>query len=79
ADTTEVSTDVLSEFAPQAVRLVADVARNPAFPETELTRLKADKLRDLSIAKSTPQQIALEKLRAVLYPGHAYGRVFPAP
>ena len=79
ADTTEVTTDVLSEFAPAAVRLVADVARNPAFPETELTRLKADKLRDLSIAKSTPQQIALEKFRAVLYPGHAYGRVFPAP
>lgn len=77
ADTTEVTTDVLSEFAPEAVRLVADVARNPAFPEAELARLKADKLRDLSIAKSTPQQIALEKFRAVLYPGHAYGRVFP--
>jgi predicted Zn-dependent peptidase len=79
ADTTEVTTDVLAEFAPQAVRLVADVARNPAFPAPELARLKADKLRDLSIARSTPQQIALEKFRAVLYPGHAYGRVFPTP
>jgi predicted Zn-dependent peptidase len=77
ADTAEITTDVLSDFAPDAVRLVADVARNPAFPEGELARLKADKLRELSIAKSTPQQIALEKFRAVLYPGHAYGRVFP--
>ena len=78
ADTTEISTDVLSEFAPQAVALVADLARNPKLPESELARLKADKLRDLSIAKSTPQQIALEKFRAVLYPGHAYGRLFPS-
>jgi zinc protease len=78
ADTTEIATDVLSEFGPKAVALVADVARNPRFPESELGRLKADKLRQLSIAKSTPQQLALEKFRAVLYPGHAYGRVFPA-
>ena len=63
---------------PRPCRLVADVARNPRSPRPELARLKADKLRELSIAKSTPQQIALEKFRAVLYPGHAYGRVFPS-
>ncbi len=78
ADTTEISTDVLSEYAPEAVALVADLARNPRLPESELARLKADKLRELSIAKSTPQQLALEKFRAVLYPGHAYGRLFPS-
>jgi predicted Zn-dependent peptidase len=77
ADTTEIATDVLSEFGPQAVALVADVARNPRFPEPELKRLKADKLRELSIARSNPQQIALEKFRSVLYAGHPYGRVFP--
>jgi predicted Zn-dependent peptidase len=78
ADTTEIATDVLSEFGPEAVALVADVARNPKFPESELARLKADKLRELSIAKSTPQQLALEKFRSVLYANHAYGRLFPA-
>jgi predicted Zn-dependent peptidase len=78
ADTTEIATDVLSEFGPEAVALVADVARNPKLPESELARLKADKLRELSIAKSTPQQLALEKFRSVLYAGHAYGRLFPA-
>ena len=78
ADTTEIATDVLSEFGPEAVALVADVARNPKFPESELARLKADRLRQLSIAKSTPQQLALEKFRAVLYAGHAYGRLFPS-
>lgn len=78
ADTTEIVTDVLSEFGPEAVALVADVARNPKFPESELARLKADKLRELSIARSTPQQLALEKFRSVLYAGHAYGRLFPS-
>jgi zinc protease len=77
ADVTEITSDVLSESGPAAVRLIADVIRNPAFPESELGRLKADKLRELSIARSTPQQIALEKFRGVLYPGHAYGRLFP--
>jgi zinc protease len=75
----EISGDVLSEFGPEMARLVADVARNPKFPESELPRLKADALRDLSIAKSQPQQMALEKFRGVLYPDHSYGRIFPTP
>ena len=79
ADRTDVGGDVLSEFGPEMARLVADVARNPLFPEAELTRLKGDRLRQLSIAKSQPQQIALEKFRAVLYPDHPYGRLFPTP
>jgi zinc protease len=78
ADTTEIAADVLSEFAPRAIALVADVARNPKFPQSELARLKTDKLRDLAIAKTSPQQLALEKFRSVLYAGHAYGRLFPS-
>jgi predicted Zn-dependent peptidase len=76
-DRTEISTEVLSEFGVEAARLIADVALNPKFPEPEVARLKADKLRELSIAKSQPQQLAFEKFRAALYPDHPYGRVFP--
>lgn len=75
----EISGDVLSEFGPEMARLIADVARNPKFPESELPRLKTDAVRQLSIAKSQPQQMALEKFRGVLYPDHPYGRVFPTP
>jgi zinc protease len=74
---TDIGGDVLSEFAPEMVGLVADVARNSRFPESELTRLKADKARELSIAKSQPQPLAQEKFRAVLYGDHPYGRLFP--
>ena len=74
---TDIGGDVLSEFGPQMVALVADVARNPKLPESEIARLKGDRARQLSIAKSQPQPIAQEKLRAVLYGDHPYGRLFP--
>jgi zinc protease len=76
-DRTEIGGDVLSEFGPEMAELIADVAMHPKFPESELARLKADRLRRLSIAKSQPQQIAAERFRALLYPDHPYGRLFP--
>jgi zinc protease len=69
--------DVLFEFAGEMVSLVGDVAMRPAMPETELPRLKTDMLRRLSLARSQPQQLAIEKFHEVVYPGHPYGRVFP--
>jgi predicted Zn-dependent peptidase len=77
ADRTDVATDVLSESGPAAIRLIADVARNPKFPDAEVTRLKNDRLRQLAIARTQPQQLVLEKFRATLYPEHPYGRLFP--
>ena len=74
---TEIGGDVLSEFGPEMVALVADVVRNPKFPESELARLKGDRARDLSIARSQPQPLAQEKFRSVLYGDHPYGRLFP--
>jgi zinc protease len=76
-DTASVTGSALSEFAPDLAKLVADLAMNPKFPASELDRLKADNLRRLSIAKSSPQQMALEKFREVVYDKHPYGRVFP--
>lgn len=76
-DTASVTGSALSEFAPDLAKLVADLALNPKFPASELDRLKADNLRRLSIAKSSPQQMALEKFREVVYDKHPYGRVFP--
>lgn len=79
AETAELSGAVLSRFGPDLVRLVADVARHPAFPRAEMERNKADQLRGLSIARSQPQQLAQEKFRALLYGDHPHGRLFPTP
>ena len=76
-DSTTIGGDVLSEFGPTMVELVADVVRNPRFPESELARLKANLSRNLAVSQSQPQQVALEKFRSVIYGDHPYGRVFP--
>jgi zinc protease len=76
-DTTSIGGDVLSDFGPQFAALVADVVRNPAFPEAELARLKTNMARNLAVSLSQPQQLALQKFRSVLYGDHPYGRLFP--
>jgi zinc protease len=76
-DTTSVGGEVLSDFGPQFAALVADVARHPSFPASELDRLKANMARNLAVTLSQPQQLALQKFRSVLYGDHPYGRVFP--
>ena len=77
ANTTTVSLDVLSEFGPEAVRLLADIVTRPTLPESELGRIKADFERRLSVAKSQPQSLATEAYLELIYGDHAYGRVFP--
>ena len=77
SDESRFGTDVLTERAPEAVRLLADVVRNPRLPESELPRLKANRLRQLAIAKSQPQSLAEERFSQILYGDHPYGRVFP--
>lgn len=76
-DQTTIQGDALSEFVPRMIALVADVARNPRFPESELARLKGDLLRNISIQRSQPQTQALEEFRRIMYPDHAYGRLYP--
>ncbi len=77
ADQTVLTADVLSENAPEAAELLAEVLTTPRLPESELPRLKNDLLRQLAIAKTQPQQLALERFRKVLYGDHPYGRIFP--
>src|ERR1043166_4677062 len=76
-DQTRFTADVLSEFGPKLVAVLADVLENPLLPSSELPRLKQDALRKLAIDKTQPQQIATEAFRRTLYPNHPYGRVFP--
>ena len=69
---------VLGDSAAAFVRLVADVARHPKFPESEMARLVGDRQRQLAIATTQPQQIAAERYAKLIYPDHPYGRLFPS-
>lgn len=77
ADELTVSGSALAEFAPDLVRLIGDVAMHPAFPASQVERLKADMIRNIAVSRSQPRALALEKFRAMLYPDHPYGRLFP--
>lgn len=76
-DQTSISGDVLAEYAPQMATLLADIVRRPAFPESELERLRRDRLRQLSVARTQPDQMALAAFRDALYGDHPYGNLFP--
>ncbi|MDM9631879.1 M16 family metallopeptidase [Robiginitalea aurantiaca] len=75
--TGSLSTSVLYEFAPEAIRVMADVLRNPKWPEEEMDRLKSDMKRNLAVQLSRPGNQAFKEFYAALYPDHPYGRVFP--
>src|SRR5262249_27532546 len=68
---------LITVYGPNMIELGPDSGRNPNFPESEIPRLKANLSRQLAVALTQPQQIALEKFRAVLYGDHPYGRLLP--
>jgi len=76
-DNITVSGSVLSEFAPELIKVIADLVINPAFPASEVDRLKADLKRQLMVQKSQPQSQAEEKFFQIIYKDHPYGKYFP--
>lgn len=77
-NSTTIGMDVFSESADDAIALIADVARNPRFDESDLPRIKANLIRRLSIQRTQPGSIAAEKFSQVLFGEHPYGRTFPS-
>jgi predicted Zn-dependent peptidase len=76
-DQTTVSIDVLSEFAPQGLALLADLLRRPQLPAAELERIKRNFQRNLALSRTQPDALASEAFFALLYPDHPYGRAYP--
>jgi predicted Zn-dependent peptidase len=78
AEQTTASLSVLSDRAEAAVDLLADVLRNPRFPESELPRVIANFERSLAVARADPQSLADEALAKLAFGDHPFGRVLPA-
>ncbi|MEQ1582256.1 MAG: pitrilysin family protein [Steroidobacteraceae bacterium] len=72
-----LSLDVLSESLPDAVKLLAEVLREPLLPESELPRLKQDYLRNLSVVRAQAQSQAGNALAKLLYGDHPFGQALP--
>lgn len=77
-DQMTVSGNVLSEYGPSMIELISDILINPSFPESELERLKRDRLRQQRISQSQPGTKALVAFRGLLHGEHPYGRIFPS-
>ncbi len=77
ANQTILSGSVLSEYGPELVNLLADLVQRPAFPPSELERIKQDFKREINLSKSQPGTQAQIKFRMALYKGHPYGRDLP--
>lgn len=76
-DSTNISGEVLSEFDTQFIELLADVMLNPNFRQEDLDRLKANKLRQLAVARTQAGNQAWEKFREVIFAGHPYEQINP--
>ena len=74
---TTISGSVLSEYAADFIQLISELVMNPAFPVSELERLKSDQKRQLTIQKAGPQAQAQEKFFGAVYKDQPYGRYFP--
>ena len=69
-----VSAETLTQHWPQAFDLVADVLRNPTFPEDELERVKKERLADLKRISDDPVAISRRAIRSLVYgPDSGYG------
>ena len=77
ADQTTVNGTALSQFAPDLIALLAEVVREPAFPDDAFARIQGDLQRRVAVARTQPQSLALEAFRKALYGDHPYGRYLP--
>jgi predicted Zn-dependent peptidase len=76
-DKTTIGGEVLSEFDTKFLALMADVVMNPKLAAEDVEKIRANKLRELAINRAQPGSLAWEKFREVIFPGHAYGSIFP--
>lgn len=75
---TQITMNVLSEYAADAVSLIGDVAIRPDLPAGELARVKANLGRRLAVALSQPGTLADAALARTVYGAdHVYGRLLP--
>jgi len=77
-DKTTIGGEALSEFDVRFIGLLADVLLRPKFATEDLERIRASKLRELTVTRAQAGTQAWEKFREVVFAGHPYGTIFPS-
>ena len=73
SDFSNVYANAPANVFPQAVALMADLVRNPAFAQEELDRQRDQTLDGLRISLSTPGPVAAQAAARVIYGAAPYG------
>ncbi len=76
-DALTVAGNVLSEHMAEFIDLLADVARNASFPESEVALHKQNRTQELLEQHSDPGYLAEEASHKVIYGAHPYGHIGP--
>lgn len=64
----------LAESMPRMLAIIADVVRNPTFPQTEVDLLKANLTQQLQAQLASPQYVSNKMFRQSLFGEHPYAR-----
>ncbi len=74
ADGISVSANALASRAPQMLGLLAEIARTPSFPDSEVRLAQANALQGLKAQEAQPGFKAERALGQVVYGNHPYAR-----
>lgn len=77
-DFTTVSASSLSLYGSEVLALLAEVALQPKFPESELDLYRRNTVENLKFQRSQPTFLAGEQIARLLYGTHPYGTVSPS-
>jgi len=76
-DNSNVYLNTLKQSLDPSLDLFADIIQNPAFPEKEFDRLKAEQINNIKKEKSQPISMALRVMNKFLYgPDHPYANPY---
>jgi zinc protease len=78
SDNTVIAASALSMYGSDVLKLMTDMALNPAFPEKELALYKQNTIEGLKVQRADAGFLANERISKVLYGTHPYGIVSPA-
>jgi zinc protease len=65
----------LNHTLPQMLAILADVVRNPSFPQAELDLMKARSAQQLQAQTASPQYVNNKLFRQTLFGNHPYARI----
>lgn len=77
SDYTTVAASSLATFSDKILDLVADVTRNPSFPENEVELIKQNTKESLRQQRAQPSFLATEMVSRVVFGEHPYSVIAP--